>query len=227
MSKDNSNYYRVNASFLGWGIDSSLDLERVKLLDEFVVGKDVLDVGCGFGHYVDYLCKKGFNAIGVDSEEQFINKAKRKREGVFIKADAEKLPFKNLEFDTVLLFDILEHGDDEKILREAKRVTKERILVIVPAVVDKVLADSGVIFRHYIDKSHLREYQKENLENLAKKLGLNLNFAQKIHPLYNETIFLALFQGPSLIKKIIRKMVFSLLLKKIYHTEYFAVFEKK
>lgn len=220
-------YYLETASLLGWGADSKLDRERITLLEKFVTGKKILDIGCGMGSYVDFLNSIGYECVGVDLVEDFIREARKTKRGIFIKARAGNLPFKSKEFNTVILFDILEHGDDVKILNEAKRVCKSKILVIVPKKVDFELEQAGIIFRHYIDKSHLREYEEKDIKDLADKVNLKLANIYKIHPLYNETIFLSLFGGPTFFKKIIRKIVFLILPKKNYPTEFFAVLRNK
>lgn len=219
-------YYLNSAKLLGWDKTAQLDKQRLYLIKKFLFGKKILDVGCGYGLYVDYLSSQGFDVMGVDFVDDFITLARKTKKGKFVKGQAHNLPFENYSFETVLLFDILEHGDDKEILSEAKRISKKRILAIVPRKVDYQLEQSGVIFRHYLDKSHLREYEKEDIKNLAKKVNLKLIHLEEVHPLYNETIFLSLFEGNIIFKKIIRKIVFLLLPKKIYHTEYFAVFEK-
>src|SRR3989344_7037304 len=120
MKKDEKNIYQENAINFGWGeTNAELDSERLELIHQHISGKKVLDIGCGFGLYVDYLSSLGFESFGVDFIGEFIKKAKKNKEGIFIKAKAEKLPFKNNFFNTVLLFDVLEHGDDIKILKEA------------------------------------------------------------------------------------------------------------
>lgn len=216
-------YYLDTALSLGWGSDSKPDNERIKLLKKFIVGNKILDVGCGTGSYVAFLNSIGYECVGVDFVEDFIDEAKKTKRGIFIKARADNLPFKSKEFNTVILFDILEHGDDIKILNEAKRVCKSKILVIVPKKVDFELEQAGVIFRHYIDKSHLREYEEKDIKELAEKTDLKLVNLLRIHPLYNETIFLSLFSGATILKKIIRKIIFFILPKTLYFTEYFAV----
>lgn len=52
----------------------------------------------------------------------------------FVRGDAAHLPFKDESFDTVVLSDILEHVpyDPIRLLLEAKRVTRYKILVTVP-----------------------------------------------------------------------------------------------
>lgn len=219
-------YYLKSSYSLGWDKNSLLDKERLQLISKFVQGKKVLDVGCGYGLYVDYLNKQGIEATGLDFVDEFIKFAKETKKGTFIKGEAEKLPFQDNFFDTIILFDILEHGDDIKILKEAKRVSEKAILVIVPKKVDYQLEQSGVIFRHYLDKSHLREYEREDIIALAKRVDVRLDYIEPVHPLYNETIFLSLFKGSIFVKKIVRKLIFFLLPKNYYFTEYFAVFKK-
>lgn len=220
-------YYSEKSSILGWGENSAkLDTERAKLLKKFIQGKKVLDIGCGFGVYVNFICSLNIDGYGVDLVDKFVAYSKKYHKGRFFQGSAEKLPFKNDSFDTVILFDILEHGDDIKILREAKRVAKKRILIIVPREIDRELREVGVIFRHYLDKSHLREYQENSLSVLAKKLSLKLVHLEQIHPLNNKIIFISLFKGPTLLRDIIRKIVDCILPRRIYFTEFFSVFEK-
>ncbi len=221
-----ANYYLSSSLSLGWDNNSQLDKERLELINKFTLGKKVLDVGCGYGLYVDYLSRQGFDATGLDFVSEFIKTARETKKGSFFKGRAEKIPLDDNFFDTIFLFDILEHGEDIRILKEAKRVSKGRILMIVPRKVDSQLEKSGVIFRHYLDKSHIREYEKQDIEKLARETNLKLTHIQTVHPLYNETIFLSLFDGPIFLKKLIRKMVFLLLPKKNYPTEYFAVLDK-
>ena len=103
---------------------------------------------------------------------------------------------------------------------------KKIIILIVPQTVDPELVESGVVYRHYIDKSHLREYSLASLKKLAGSLSLKIAHIKDVHPLYNETIFLALFGGPPLLKKILRKIVLIFLGKKNFPTELFMVADK-
>jgi len=220
----NQNYYQENAKSLGWG-EGKLDSERLEIIHKFTKGKRILDVGCGMGVYVDYLSRNGFEATGVDFVPEFIESAKT-GQGTFVKATADKLPFKDQSFEIVLLFDIIEHGDDFKILKEASRVG-ERLIVIVPRIVDQSLSETGVIFKHYIDKSHLREYSEVDLGNLAKKLNLKVIHLQKVQLLPNFAIFASLFKGPNLFFKAIGKILFLPFLRKDYFTEFLVVLDKQ
>lgn len=219
-------YYREHSSELGWGNDVvRLDPERLELLNRYIVGHRILDVACGSGIYTDYLANLGCDAWGIDLVSDFIENARKTKKGVFVQGEADKLPFKDGEFDTVLLFDILEHGDDIAMLQEAKRVASKRILVNVPRKVDTELEKTGLVFRHYIDKTHLREYQEKDLFQIAGMLDLKIVDFIPIHELDPILIYRALFSGKSILLKVVRKIIKILLTKKRYPTAYFMVLD--
>lgn len=84
----------------------------------------VLDVGCGTGLFRD--CFKG-NYTGIDVNGEYIKKAQKTKEGVFIEGDATNLPFQDGSFDLIFTLGVLHHLNSEqceKMLREMLRVCK-------------------------------------------------------------------------------------------------------
>lgn len=71
----------------------------------------ILDLGCGDGLDIEILRKKGCKKItGVDISPKLLADAKKRNPGVrFIRASAEKLPFKDASFDTVFVDSVLYH----------------------------------------------------------------------------------------------------------------------
>src|SRR3989344_805489 len=80
------------------------------LHSRYFTGKKVLDAGCGSGAMTHWLSKT-FTAevTGIDLSPHAIRKARKKYKGTFVVGDIEHMPFANHFFDTVLLFDVLEH----------------------------------------------------------------------------------------------------------------------
>lgn len=97
----------------------------------------ILEVGCNWGYVVNKCCRvPGRTGYGVDLNPENIKLAKEKfPEQHFFCGDALRLEFGNAEFDTVILPDVLEHIEWEDVpfaIAEAKRVSKEKILITLP-----------------------------------------------------------------------------------------------
>jgi SAM-dependent methyltransferase len=163
-------YSLENAKLFGWNsVSGELLPERVELLNKYVVGKTVLDAGCGGGAFVDYLNGQGFHATGLDTHEVFLRVARERQfRGRFVQADlAAQLPFADGSFDTTICLDVLEHvADDAHTIRELARVTRRRLLIAVPQE-DQWMWRYRLIFYPYRDPTHLRYYTPDSLRSLA------------------------------------------------------------
>ena len=104
---------------------------------QWVAGHNVLDVGCGFGALVANLQKRGFNAVGIDQLEDFIEIGKARYPSADLRVNiGESLPFPDKSFDTVVLKDTIHHifaeNDLPGFLTEVRRVCRQRIIVVDP-----------------------------------------------------------------------------------------------
>lgn len=175
MTSDTGGYTVENAKAYGWGsISDNINPDRKAMLDRYVVGKRVLDAGCGGGGYVRYLSQCGYDAVGVDNQDQFLALAEQAPcGGEFVHADlTEGLPFDDKSFDTTICFDVLEHVDDERVIRELARVTRHRLIITVPHDAGW-LVDYGLLFATYRDVTHLRYYTEESLRKLLNTIHVN------------------------------------------------------
>lgn len=93
-------------------------------------GSKVLDLGCGGGLLAEPLARIGAVVTGVDVSIPSLLLAREhaKQSGLQIdyrQARAEKLPFADASFDTVVAFDVLEHVDNlPQAISEAARVLR-------------------------------------------------------------------------------------------------------
>ncbi len=106
-------------------------VERMRLVeDKDVIGKKVLDVGCGFGWCAWNLLQRGVGEfVGIDITEdakKAFGEIKDKRIK-YVQAGALDLPFKSKFFDTVVSWETIEHvpvNTERQMLLEIYRVLK-------------------------------------------------------------------------------------------------------
>ena len=97
------------------------DVSDLVYFDEFLslFNGSVLDLGCGMGHYSDYMYKKGFEVLGVDFSSEMIKFAKKINSKIeFIESDICELSLiKNKVFDGVVIAYVLQHLSKEEVLK--------------------------------------------------------------------------------------------------------------
>ena len=79
---------------------------------------------------------------------------------------AESLQFDDNSFDTVIMFEVLEHlRNPDKALSEVKRVTRNNLVLTVPnlgPIVDCV--EHNVVMHHFLEATHYNFFTKTMLE---------------------------------------------------------------
>ncbi len=131
-------------------------------------GHSVLDLGCGYGAYSLALKSHGLSCVGCDINLEYL-KAGAARGLSVTKVDS-LLPFQDRSFDTVLLFEVIEHlANIEPILNEAFRVAKKNVLITVPNSedVDRMRAND-VTYAHMLSSDHLHFFDPQSLDGLLR-----------------------------------------------------------
>jgi ubiquinone/menaquinone biosynthesis C-methylase UbiE len=143
-------------------------------------GDTILDVGCATGDYCNKLKKLGFKCVGIDINREYIEKALENGIEAYIMS-AENIKFLDNSFDTILLFEVLEHVEKlDHVLEEVKRVTKKNILITVPNCSDFYhLKKYCLTYEHMLEKDHVNFFTRESLENLLSKHFKNFKVKEK------------------------------------------------
>lgn len=217
--------YRKIGTRAGWdGANIKADAIKVSVLDRYVVGQTVLDVGCASGIYSNYLAKMGKAVVGMDVAVERLKIARaRTAAATFIKGDIVHIDLKPKSFDTVVAFDVLEHVDERAAMDQLIRLTKKRIILTVPATTDKSLADLFLLYGHHQDPTHLRTYDKPRLEALAATYRLRPMALEPIHPISTDALFLNILSGSLLMRRLLRKAAFTLAKPKRFNTNWLLV----
>jgi len=146
-------------------------------------GQRILDLGCGYGAYSLALLKEGRSCVGCDVNLQYVKTAAAS--GLPAVVALHPLPFPDKSFDTVLLFEVIEHVPPiEAILKEAFRIARKNVLVTVPNAEDlDLLKGNDVTYAHMLSSDHVHFFDPESLSKLLRSFGGDIR-VERGDPIY-------------------------------------------
>jgi len=170
-------YNNVSTNF---GIIRSLylndDLRRINIFKKYIVNKDVLDFGCGFGGFAKLTLRFSNSTSVTELRPDCIKYLKKNKKINFIKNFLED---KKL-YDTIFLFHVLEHIPHQILtLKNLRRKLKKngKIIIEVPSSKDLLLNIQNL--KEFKDFSLWSEHLILHSSNSLKKI-LNLSGFKKI-----------------------------------------------
>lgn len=101
-----------------------------KLLEEYLpqngTGLRLLDAGCGTGHHIADLRRRGFEVAGVDASKEMLDHARLNNpDSVILEADVDEIPLPDASFDIILSIEVLRHlPRSAKAISEMSRLLK-------------------------------------------------------------------------------------------------------
>ena len=145
-------------------------------------GTSILDLGCGFGAYSSALIDEGRKCIGCDVNLAYLRSADRRLPVVNVDT---LLPFREATFDSVLLFDVIEHvANIDNVLSEAFRVARKNVLITVPNSENiDVMKANDVTYAHMLSSDHVHFFDPLSLEAVLRRYSNNISIEQS-DPIY-------------------------------------------
>lgn len=178
--------------------EQGADIYLESLLPESLIGKKVLDLGCGNARHSEIFCDRGADSVvGLDLSVSMIEQAKsRKKEKnlknlELVQGDIENMPFSEKKFDFVFSRFSLMYGENIKdlIMSISKAMNKDGELLIeaniakisdekskdeikkerVPLVLS--IGENSVKIENYAheESEYLEAFQESGMEILDKK----------------------------------------------------------
>jgi ubiquinone/menaquinone biosynthesis C-methylase UbiE len=180
-------------------------------------GSRVLDVGCGYGAYTRALSEEGLDCVGCDLNLSYLREAKS--QGLAVAAVDSVLPFRDRSFDSVLLFEVIEHVPLlETILSECFRVARRNVLITVPNSEDiELMKANDVTYAHMLSTDHVNFFSAESLQKLLSAYGRDLVIER------SDPIYPFWFVGRSIPYYALRVLFRVGLLKPRFHSRLYAV----
>lgn len=145
--------------------------------------KNILEVGCGFGRNIKFLIENGFKPERIEGSDISQKMIKLARKYVKVKkvkfrvAEVSELPYKDKEFDLVLVHGLFMHVSPQNIeraLREVLRVSSRYALMFE----QNYNAKNDYTFLHDYEKLFLSNNVKILDQYSNKKIGLNYYYVK-------------------------------------------------
>lgn len=192
------NYFRNKSyGYVGYQQEKRLRIKNFErwlgMAQTFLAaGKPVnaLDVGCAAGYCLEVMKSKGWNAEGLELDEEMYLNLKREGHTVY-KCQIEKFESVH-KYQVITLFDVIEHIPDiDSALKELYNlVDQDGIIIIVTPDFNSL---QRKIFRkkwfQYKPIEHIQYFTKNSLEVFARRNNLKMVFSCKCGQ-YADTKFL-------------------------------------
>ena len=147
---------------------------------------DILECGCGQG-YMSSLLAKSNNVTALDISDEALkitkfNFVNNYTDGNLVKGDIFNMPFKDNSFNVVWNQGVLEHFNPINAIREMLRVTKDHLIVFLPAFLSPLQISGAYKFidndiEFYKSKKFIECMEKANCKNIKiKKLWKSFMF---------------------------------------------------
>jgi 2-polyprenyl-3-methyl-5-hydroxy-6-metoxy-1,4-benzoquinol methylase len=134
----------------------------------------VLDIGCGYGFFLEGLDNSGYCTYGMDLSRAALKEAKKRTKACLAQACSTEIPFKTSSFDAVTIFDVIEHVKDYDLaLTEIHRVLKPDgyIFLITLNASSLLRALLGRSWSWYMDPTHVHIFSTSQMESALCDFG--------------------------------------------------------
>jgi SAM-dependent methyltransferase len=149
---------------------------KLKLVKALTDGRDLLDIGAGTGHFLKVMSDNGFNALGLEPDEDARNVASRES-GIVLRRIQELHELGDSSFDVVTMWHVLEHVYNLR--KDLQQITalirKDGVLIIaVPNHTSKDAGKYGSNWAAYDVPRHLYHFSPASIKKLVEPFGFSL-----------------------------------------------------
>lgn len=155
-------------------LQSPMNKNVQKLYQKHMKNKECLILGCSNGKNIKKFQDLPNKIVGIDISDSILEAKQKFPDSIFIKADAEKLPFDKNSFDVVLCEAILHHLDLETALKEIKRVLKKGGILLIsyePGLLNPVAYIGRRFFPSNIHSPQEKPFIPHRFRNILKEQG--------------------------------------------------------
>ena len=138
------------------------------------INQNILEIGCGTGTILSNLKLKGYTVTGIEPTTSGYNACVAKKLEVHNKYLEEYRS--EIKFDCILLFDVLEHIEDD---HSAILYIRDQLLAKNGKVIIAVPSSPALWSQVDLDVFHFRRYTFRSMANLLSSANLEVKFWRK------------------------------------------------
>lgn len=152
--------------------------------------QNALDMGCGTGANFSALRAHAERVTGLDLSNEALRYCQSLGYAQVIQASAEAVTIPSSSYDLVLCADLLEHGNDERMMSEISRVLRPGGFAIITVPAHRILWNWNDLYGH-----HKRRYSRKQLERLFSAYPMKISWIRHWNAVFFfPVLFVALFQ---------------------------------
>ena len=167
-------------------------LRKRKLIEKLSPNKQLLDLGCGTGHFIDYCQQHGWQITGVEPNAVARRQAEAKTK-LPIRQDLSEIG--GSSFEVITLWHVLEHlADLEQTMNQLKSLLAPGGVLIIA--VPNFDAYEASLFKEYWAAydvpRHLYHFNRNAMAHLATKHGLKI---ARTYPMKLDSYYISLLSN--------------------------------
>jgi SAM-dependent methyltransferase len=170
----------------------TLSSKRNFIEDETAIKKgSLLDIGAGAGAFVHHMKENGWTVEGVEPDPQAIERANNQY-GIRLKTSPELFGYKQLTFDAVTMWHVLEHVHDlHEYVRQIKNICRPggKIFIAMPNYTSFDADHYGPEWAAYDVPRHLYHFSPASMQELMRKHGCTI---EKMQPMWFDSFYVSL-----------------------------------
>ena len=162
--------------------------EDVRRIREFVPSGRILEVGCGYGYFLQCALDAGFDAYGIDLSPAAVKWAATRHPGRVFCGLLEEVPeIQDQKYDVIFGSHLIEHlTEPSEFLREAGRLLRPGGLVVMvtPNIKSLLARVSGSRWVSFKIPEHVSYYDPATITTLLNRTGYTVRAVDSAYQYY-------------------------------------------
>jgi len=194
--------------------------EGLRAIEKFKKKGELLDIGCSSGFFLDIAKERGWNTFGIEPGKKEAKLAKKNH--IIFDQDIKNLN-KNIKFDVITMWDVIEHiKDGNKALQDMRKKLNKNGLIFfqtpnIYSLAARIMQEKCNVFDGI---EHVNLYDKDTMEILAKRNKFKIVYYKTVISEIPVTANYLDYQNPYFGNNKNNKKIFNIIDEKTLHNNF-------